>query len=349
MWKQLVVTILIALLILPAGASAQGGTFLVWQTLSSAPRVGQDVQAEISSFAGSTEVLFMDAPILLESLLAASQSGSGPDLILASNSEASPLRQSTLLDETAMQGGFFLEDLLDAFPDLAQRACGGDALAACLWPDAAAAMPLEVPQPQVISFATSALCEASPWLPLCDGAALTMASVGWSFDLYLIDSEWLAENGIDDPVNADQVLDLRSEYAIRILPASPGNIPDVYDANFPSVFAISSTLLLTDPDAVMESLTTYYDEDYLPVVSLNVYGLYVSNTAADKGFARTVALDAAGDIDAKTGMLSSTGLVPALSPDELLALDPGDAADETIIRYTLQSMALLTTFAALGY
>ncbi len=349
MSKQLVFTVLIALLVLPAGASAQGDTFLVWQALSSESAINADVQAEIGSFTGGAEVLFMDAPILLESLLTASQGGSGPDLILASNNEAAPLRQSRLLDETAMQGGFFLEDLLDTFPKLLESACRDDVLEDCLWPDAADALPLEDPQPRVISLATSTLCEASPWLPLCGGGMLTMAPVGWSFDLFLIDSEWMAENGIDDPVNADQVLDLRRQYAIRILAARPGSIPDVYEADFPAVFALSSTLLLDDPDAVMESLVTYYDEDYLPVISLNVYGLYVSGTATDNNVARTVAQDMARSRDAKIAMLSSTDLVPALAPDELLSLNPGNPADAEIIRYTLQSLALLTTFAALAY
>lgn len=263
-------------------------------------------------------------------------------MIFASNSTATPLIQSNLLSTAATGSPFFLENLLTAFPDLAAEMCGKEALETCLWPDARATFPLMIPQARTVSLATSGLCEASSWLPFCSRTALAMAPLGWDFMLYLIDSEWLAANGIERPVTVDDVLDLRSAYAIRFTIAQPDAIPTVDESRNPPVYVLPSTLLHDDPGAVMESLATFHRADYMPVIGLNVYGMYITADAANPDAASDLASALASDPDAKLALMDEAGRVPALNARELAALD----SDDPIVLYTLQTLALLTTYAA---
>lgn len=345
MWKQLAFTAaLIGALALPTAVTAQDGTFRIWQALSS-----QDTDAitELAQgFAAQTgsdlELVYIDGPFLLDSMLQANAAGTTPDIILSNNNNAAPLLQSNLLATDPVSRQFFLEDMLSSFPDLVADVCGKSVLEDCLWPDASDTFALITPQARTMSMATSVLCKASPWLPLCNASPLTMAPIGWDFDLYLINSEWMAERGIDKPVSSDSVLELRSDYAIRFTTAREGAIPTVDEANYPPVFVLSSTLLSDDPDAVMESLASFHDEDYFAVVGLNVYGAYIGRSAQHPELAREFASALMNDTGAKILLMETSGHVPALTPDELMTLD----GDDPIVVYTMQTLALLTTYAA---
>lgn len=344
MWKQLVfAAALISLLVLPIAASAQNSPFRVWQTFS-----GEDtaaIRAAVSDFApqsGAMELVYVDGPFLLDAIQQALSAGNPPDVIFASNSNATPLIQSDLLSTAAGSSPFFLEDLLAAFPDLAVEMCGKEALESCLWTDARLTFPLVIPQARTVSLATSGLCKASPWLPFCSKTALAMAPLGWDFILYLINTEWLAANGIERPVTVDDVLDLRSEYAIRFMTAQPDAIPMVDEAKYPPVYVLPSTLLRDDPGAVMDSLATFYQADYMPVIGLNIYGAYITADAEHPDAANDLARALANDADTKLALMDDAGRVPALNAGELAALDP----DDPIVLYTLQTLALLTTYAA---
>lgn len=345
MWKQLVLTAaLISVFVLPGAVTAQDGTFRIWQTLDSqdTDAIATLVDALAADSASEPELVYIDGPFLLDSMLQAVDSRTTPDVIFSNNSNADPLLQSGLLATDTLSREFFLEDLLGSFPDLASELCGKTALEDCLWPDAAEVFPMITPQARAMSLATSVLCDSSPWLPLCDSSALTMAPLGWNFDLYLINSEWMAENGIKRPASADAVLDLRSDYAIRFATAREGAIPTVDEAGYPSVFVLSSSLLREDADAVMESLASFYAEDYFAVVGLNVYGVYISAGAVNITTARDFALAMMNDTDAKIFLMDSSGHVPALTTAELVAL----GSDDPIVTYTMQTLALLTTYAA---
>lgn len=341
MWKQLVfAAALISLLALPVAASAQNNPFRVWQTFS-----GEDtatIRDAVSEFAPDVELVYVDGPFLLDAMQQALSAGNPPDVIFTSNSTATPLIQSDLLSTAATGGPFFLEDLLAAFPDLATAMCGKEALETCLWPDARLTFPLVIPQARTVSLATSGLCEASSWLPFCSRTALAMTPLGWDFMLYLVNAEWLAANGINKPVTVDDVLDLRSEYAIRFMTAQPDGIPMADEAKYPPVYVLPSTVLRDDPGAVMDSLATFYEADYVPVIGLNVYGMYVTADATNPDAASDLARALANDPDAKLALMDEAGRVPALNARELAALDP----DDPTVLYTLQTLALLTTYAA---
>jgi hypothetical protein len=292
------------------------------------------------------ELVYTDAPFLFDSMLQSSQGGAAvPDVIFASTSAAEPLRESDLLSDASATRGFFLEGLLAAYPELAVDLCGDTPLADCLWPGTASNLPLVEPQARAVSLATSTLCEASPWLPFCSGSALLMTPLGWDFDIYLIDGQWLAENGMDEPVSVDEVLDLRSSYAIRFTAARPNAIPTVDEAGHPPVFKLSSTLLDEHAGEVLQSLSTFHAAQYVPVVSLNVYGAYISADAAHPALAQEFIAGLAADPDAKAFMTRASGRLPALTPQQLTSF----AADDDLSIYTMRSLALLTTYAAMAY
>lgn len=351
MWKPLTLTLLvIAVLVLPLvsvlspTAHAQDGPFRVWYALPDGD--ANAISALAESFAADTsldlEITIINAPFLFDDAIAASDAGTPPDVIIASNNDADPLLSYGMIAPPPTRTTFFLQDLLTAYPDLADTTCGDTALEACLWPDASSTVVLSPPQSRTVTIATTGLCDASPWLPFCDGGALAMVPLGWDFTLYLISADWLAEEGLDLPVSADDVLDLRREYALSLTQARPGHIPTVSQAGFPPVYVLSSTLLATDADDIMVSLESFDAAGYWPVVELNIYGVYISAEAVNATAAENFAAEMANEPEAKAVVMLSSGRLPALTSNEVAALS---ARDEMKV-YTLRALALLTTYAS---
>lgn len=349
MWKSLTLTLLvIAMLVLPLATFAQGdNAFRVWYALPDGN--ANAIRALAADFARDEglrlDLTVIDAPYLFDETLAANNAGIGPDVIIASNDDADPLiSYGNLIAPPPIRARFFLQDLLTAYPDLAGDTCGNAELGECLWPDLGATVPLITPQARAITVATTSLCGASPWLPFCDGGALMMIPLGWNFTIYLISADWLAEEGLDMPVSAEDVLNLRREYALTLQEAQPGRIQTAQQANFPPVYVLSSTLLATDADAMMASLTSFHDAVYWPVVALNIYGIYVGANAPHAAAAADFVARLANEPEAKATLMENANLLPALTPDEIGMLN---ARDETRL-YTLRALALLTTYASMA-
>jgi hypothetical protein len=352
-WKSLTLTLFViaALMLplvsmLPPAAYAQGGPVRVWYALPDGDADAVSTLAE--SFSADTGVAFevttIDAPAVFDRAVAASEAGAAPDVIIASNNDAEPLISYGLIAPTPTRSSFFLQELLTAYPDLADMACGDTDLAACLWPDVSSTVPLAPPQTRAVAVATTGLCDASPWLPFCDGSALAMVPLGWDFTLYLISADWLAEEGLDLPVSADDVLDLRRTYALSLTEAQPGRIPTASQAGFPPVYVVSSTLLANDADDLMTSLESFDAAGYWPVVALNIYGAYISANAANRDAAAAFVAALAGTPQAKAMMMLRSDRLPALTPDEVAGL----GIDDEMAVYTLRALALLTTYAGMA-
>ncbi len=348
MWKQLTLVVtLLSLLALPAATAAQDDTFRVWQVVT-----GEDastIEELAAAFAEANgldlELETIEAALLFDLALRASQAGVMPDVIFAGTGTIDPLWDSGMVEPAGQTGDFFLESLLEAYPDLVADQCGETPLNACLWEDVTPTLPLVEPQARAISLATSQLCAASPWLPFCSESTLIMQPLAWDFDLFLVDTEWLAANGIDEPVTVDDVIDLRGMYAIRFTVAREERIPTVDEANHPPVFVLSATLLPDHADAVMESLTSFYNAQYAPVISLNIYGAYPTADATHPERAREFIAELASDPEAKALIAAESGRLPALTPRQFSTFDP----DDDLAIYTMRALALLTTYAALAY
>lgn len=338
MSKRWVVLVMIGCaLLLHVQATAQRDAFRVWialpdQDTEELLRFAEDFAAQAGL---ELEAVRMEAALLTEAIVKAD---APPDVVLAANTDAEPLVAAGMVARLGTRG-FFLQDLLTAYPELAEQVCGREALEMCLWPNAAEVMPLEPPQPRVISLATTALCDSAPWLPFCEDSVLAMAPLGWDLQLYLVSADWLSEQGLDLPRTAADVLQLRREYAFSIVEAEAGRIPTAESARLPKTYLLSSTLLADDPDAVMVSLASFWAADYWPVLTLNLYGVYVGAQAQHPDLAAQFAQAASDDPRFKTRLMGDSGRLPALLPQELLG------AGDDVTRQTLQTLALLTTYA----
>jgi len=348
-WKKLIVGLVALSLALPLqGLGAQGGELRVWHTLDrDSTGIVADAVAEFGASRGvPANAEMVEASLLLQALLDLQKRGDPPpDLIFTSHDVAEPLLMNNLVVPTPSGGELFLFGLLEALPGLLEEACRDEPLDRCLWDGVSSALPLQRPDEKAVERTVAWLCDSAPGLPGCKGGELPAAPIVWSFQIALLNRQWLAERGLEPPQLLDDVLALRSQYGLQVVRAErdflplPGNVaPD-------AIVAFPSTLLVERPQEALESLGAFFQADYAPVLSLGLYSLYRSAGSQQADLAADFASATARNTPVKMALVESAGLLPALAPDDLREW----GLDRPETRAVLGALAVLTSYAQSVY
>ena len=349
MWKKLIAGLaLLSVLPLGQGHAAQGGELRVWHTLDSsdAGAVADMVNEYGESRGVLTSVEQVDAPFLLQTLLDLRQSGGSlPDVVFTSTDVAEPLLQNNLIDPMPARGDFFLFALFEALPDLLDEACRDEPVDRCLWGDISSALPLQRPDDKAFERTVGWICDSAPDLPACTGKAMPAVPILWSYQIVLLNRQWLAERGLEPPMLFDEVLALRSQFGLQVVRAErdflpvPGNVaPD-------AIVVFPSTVLLERPDEAVNSLSAFFLADYAPVFSLGLHSLYRISGSQQPDLAEDFALATARNTEGKMALLNSANLLPALGTDDLRNW----GADRPEARAVLGALLILTAYAQTVY
>jgi hypothetical protein len=169
--------------------------------------------------------------------------------------------------------------------------------------------------------------------------------ISWGFTLYLLDAQWLAQNGLKPPTTAQGVLDIRGKFGLDFVQAKKGSVPTVDQAGSPPVYVLSSAFLVDDPGAVMRSLASFYDAGYVPVLDVDVDTVYIGASSPNLDLARQFAQFVAGDADLIAGLLDRAQRLPVYTADDVVKV--GIDSDAALI--TLRALTLLTTYAGLAF
>jgi ABC-type glycerol-3-phosphate transport system substrate-binding protein len=348
-WKKLaIIVVVLSLLPLSSAVAAQGQTLQVWLALpsESAAVLTDAVKAFEDQTGVTVTVKQVDQPVLLQTAQTTIKSGdTAPDVIITSSSLAEPLLQFNLVAQGGSSGTFFLADLLNGLPKLLDQRCSNTALKECLWSGVSSTLPLPVPDDAAIERTAKWLCEGSTWLPFCPKGSLPGLPISWGFTLYLLNAQWLAQNGLEPPTTAQGVLDIRGKYGLDLTQAEEGSIQTVSQAGSPSVYVLSSTFLVGDPGAVMRSLASFQDAGYVPVLDVDVDTVYISASSPNLDLARNFAQFVSGDTDLRAGLLDNAQRLPVFTSDEVVKV--GIDSDAALI--TLRALTLLTTYSGLAY
>jgi hypothetical protein len=341
----LIVVMIVTALLLPAAAAARQEPLVIWHALAPEDsRVIEEMGSAFESASGAAVVVEYRQPQrLFEAVRAAGRAG--PDVIIASNDTIAPLVDQGLIRQADIGGGFFLERLFDNLPDLISASCGRADPGACLWPSASPRLPVTFPDGKGMDRAMGWVCESSPWVAFCSGEALSGAPVSWWFNLYLINTAWLGDQGLEMPVTVDELDGLRNKHGLDFVWADQDSIPLVDEAGYPLVFVVPSALLARDPDRVMSSLGSFYEAGYAPVLELGVDAIYVSASAANPDLAVAFAEFVRSEPALVVGLWESSQRLPAFTADAVFGHGVDTPAGQTI----LQAMMLLTTYGAQMY
>ncbi len=189
------------------------------------------------------------------------------------------------------------------------------------------------------------LCDSAPGLPGCKGGELPAVPIVWSFQITLLNRQWLAEHGLEPPQLFDDVLALRSEFGLQVVRAErdflplPGNVaPD-------AMVAFPSTVLVERPQEALESLGAFFQADYAPVLSLSLHSLYRIAGSPQPDLAADFANATARNTPVKMELLDSAGLLPALAPNALREW----GLDRSETRAVLGVLVVLTSYAQTIY
>lgn len=349
MWYKLaILVVVLSLLPLSSTVSAQGPVLQIWLSLpSESAAVLTDAANAFQSQTGVTvQITTVDQPLLLQNVQTTIKAGdTAPDIIVANSSLADALQQFQLVAQVGSSGTFFLSDLLDNLPELLSQRCQDTALADCLWSGVSPTLPLTVPDSAAIKRASDWLCQGTTLLPFCPKGSLPGLPISWGFTIYLLDTQWLAQNGLQPPATAQDVLDIRGKFGLDLVRARQGSILTADQAGSPPIYVMSSALLADDPEAVMRSLASFHAAGYVPVVDIDVDSAYVGASSPNPDLARQFAEFVSGDPDTQAGLLKSAQRLPVYSADDVLKL--GTDSDEALI--TLRALTLLTTYAGMSY
>jgi hypothetical protein len=348
-WKKLaIIVVVLSLLPLSSTVSAQGPVLQAWLALpQESAAVLTDAAAAFQKQTGVTvQIKTLDQPLLLQNLQTTIKSGDTvPDVIVTNSSLAEALQQYQLVAQEGSSGTFFLTDLLNNLSTLLSQRCKDTALEDCLWSGVSPTLSLPVPDSAAIKRTSDWLCEGTAWLPFCPKGSLPGLPISWGFTLYLLNAQWLAQNGLQPPATAQDVLDIRGKYGLDLAQAKTGSIQTADQAGSPPIYVVSSALLADDPEAVMRSLASFHDAGYVQVVDIDVDSVYVGTSSPSPDLAQKFAEFVSGDADTKAGLLKSAQRLPVYSVDDVLKI--GIDSDEALI--TLRALTLLTTYAGLSY
>ena len=288
--RKLIIPLVIVLSVigaaLPTGSAVVAQEpLLVWHTISS------DADGALARVASAYEqqtgvpvtLEFMREQVLFEAVAAARASGAGgPDVVITGNPSLVNLLDGDLINVQSGRGTFFLSALIDGMPDLLEAECGStDVATECLWPRVGPALVTADLERATLGRAWNWICGAADWMVPCDGGNWPGAAVSWSYNIYLINETWLAENGLDVPFDVEEINDVRRDYGLEYVWAETGSIPLAQDAQPNAVYVMPSALITDDPNGMMRAMDSFYQAGYLPVVELGIDGAYVSVTASD--------------------------------------------------------------------
>ncbi len=348
MWKKLLfVIMLMGVLPLPALAAAQAGQLVVWHALA---REDTDVLVRAADAfqeqtGVSVEFRYVQPPLLYETVASAAQSGdAGPDVIIADNSIMEPLLDKNLIAPARNSDTFFLADLLNNLPTLVEERCVDTSITSCLWPRVSPALPVPTLDDTVVERTADWLCESSGWLPFCRGGGMSGVAISWGFNVYLVNTTWMAQQGLEPPTTAEDIQKVRSDYGLNIVEARSGDIPTVETADFPPVYLIPSALMVEDPNGVMRSMGSFYEAKYSAVIEMRVDAAYVTAASADAAQAEEFVSFLQNNGDTQAALVDSSQRFPAFDAGML-----SDRRDTPAGLATAQAMVTLATYATLAY
>ena len=348
MSKKLVIIVVLLSLAVPAwGAAAQDSPLVIWQALSADDN--RVLQAAARPFADemglALELQYVDAAYLPDEMLAARQAGVLPDVVLAGSEMIDPLMGGDLITPLNVPGDFFLINLLESMPGLRAEFCEDPDAADCLWPGASPMLPLPPLDDEALARTVDWVCQSSPWMPFCSGDSLAGLPVSWGYQIYLINDDWLAENGLKAPATMEDLADMRAKYRLTFVYAEPDFMPRAEDVNPTAIYVIDSMLVAENPNALMESMGSFHQAGYVPVLWLRVDSAYVSASPNYPDEARAMVEFLAGNVDMKIDLFRSS--------HRLLAVDAGALSargmDSDAARVTLQALEVLVAYARLAY
>ncbi len=345
--RILIILVIAGLAVLPAASTLAQEPLRVWHAMGSdSARVLADAANNFGSQAGvPVEVQAVDAPLLFETTMKAVSGADNPDALIAGDEAAAGLIENGTLAAVDSGGAFYLKDLLSNLPDLVTKSCGNQAVTDCLWSGAATSLPVATPDAKSVQRALDWLCENPDRLPFCKGGTEPGAPVAWSFTVYLFNGDWLANNGLEPPVNVKDALALRSDYALSFAQASADRIPLASDVAPNVIVTLPSTVLAAHPAAFLNSLGSFFDAGYVAVVGVETDSVYVLSGARNARQANAFAQFMAANGQVKAALLSNAGLLPAFTSSDLAnwGLDTDEA------RAVLGGLVLLVTYAQLAY
>ena len=345
--RILIILVIVGLAVLPAASTLAQEPLRVWHAMGSdSGAVLADAVADFGAQAGvPVEVQAVDPPLLFETTMKSAAGGNGPDALIAGDAAAAGLIENAALASVDTSGPFYLKDLLSNLPDLIDQRCGNQAVIDCLWPGATTALPIATPDAKSVQRALDWLCENPDRLPFCPGGTQPGAPLTWGFTIYLFNGDWLAENGLEPPVNVKAALALRSDYTLSFAQASANRVPQAGDVAPNVIVTIPSTVFATQPETVLRSLGSFFDAGYVAVVGVETGSVYVLSGANNAAQASAFARFMAGNGEVKAALLSNAGLLPAFTSGDLA--DWGLKTDEA--RAVLGGLVLLVTYAQLAY
>ena len=348
MWKKLLLVImLMGLLSLPALAAAQSERIVVWHALTEDDTavLVQAADAFQEQTGVTVEFRYVQPTLLYETVASAAQSrGTGPDVIIADNSIMAPLIDKDLITPSQDGGTFFLADLLKNLPALVDERCTDIGIMSCLWPRVSPALPVPALDDTVVSLTPDWLCESSGWLPFCRDGGLSGVAISWGFNVYLMNTAWTAQQGIEPPTSAEAIQQMRSDYGLNIVEAKSGDIPTASAADSPPVYLIPSTLIAEDPNGVMRSMGSFYEAGYSALIEMHIDAAYLAAASANAAQAGDFIAFLQSDADAQAALLDSSQRLPAFDADTL-----SGQVDTPAGLATIQALVTLATYAALAY
>ncbi len=349
MWKKLIVGLVALSLALPfQGLAAQGGELRVWHTLDrESAGIVADAVAEFGASRGvPASAEMVEASFLLQTLLDLQKRGNPPpDLIFTSHDMAEPLLMNNLIVPTPSGGELFLFGLLEALPGLLEDTCRDEPVERCLWGGLSSALPLQRPDDKAIEQTVAWICDSAPALPGCKGGELPAGPIVWSFQITLLNWQWLAERGLEPPQLFDDVLALRSQFGLQVVRAERDFLPNPDNVAPDAIVVFPSTVLVERPQEALESLGAFFQADYAPVFSVGLHSLYRIAGSQQPDLAAEFANTTARNTPLKMALLESAGLLPALAPADLRQW----GLDRPETQAVLGALVVLTSYAQTVY
>lgn len=344
-YRIIILALIVLGLALPS-AQAQGRV-AVWSALD--PDTSGAVANSVNSFGELTgavvELQLVEEQALFDIVAKAAGSGQGPDLILAEQQAAGPLVEGGLIVPVSdRQSQSFLNDLLNGADDVIAARCGDQNPQECVW-GTSSSLPVMMPGRATAETTMDWICSAADWMSDCRGSSLTGLPVAWGFSIYLMNTQWLAEQGLEPPTTSQGVDEVRSSYGLDFAEAEPGFLPAAGDVPGDAIYVVDSSLLTQDAQGVLQSVASFFEAGYTPVLNLEIDSAYVSSSSADVDLAQQAGRFMAEDSTLKLALFDGVRRLPTFSPN--LLIEHGIDSDAT--RVTLQALSLLTTFAALAY
>jgi hypothetical protein len=308
----------------------------VWHTLS--PEASAVIEAAGGDLGVGVAVQFIEATSLADEGLNTSEP---PDVIIAGEDAIAPLRQHDLVTPVSGERAFFLTPWLENLPALIAQQCGTASMQDCLWAANPSARWVPVPDAKSLAVTGAWLCETSPWLAFCPGGATGGRALGWNFRIFFVSDELLAEMGVRAPQSSSELFELRGKYRLTFAELTPAQLGQAAAPDPAVVYTVGAGGLIAAPDAFLAALDSFAAAGFVPVISLDVYGVYITTHTGELAldFAQRLAEDPA----IKLGLMQTGRILPALDAGALAGADPDAAL--TILR----ALTLLNAFASLSY